>query len=78
MRLIVFAFLLAIPITAQSAEILNFPKPRAAMARPAGIDANCQEWTDACRVCTAGDKGGAACSNIGIACLPQKWRCARP
>lgn len=77
MRLIVLAFLLAAPLSAQAAEILNFPKPRATTVRPAGIDASCREWTDDCRVCTAGDKGGAACSNIGIACLPQKWRCTR-
>jgi hypothetical protein len=62
---------------AEAAEILHFPKPKAAV-QPAGIPAGCREWTDACRVCALDDKGTAACSNVGIACLPQKWRCMRP
>lgn len=78
MRFLVFMFLLASPFSAHAAEILNFPAPRTAPVQPAGIDATCREWTDACRVCMLDGKGAAACSNIGIACLPQKWRCTRP
>ena len=63
---------------AQAAEILNFPKPKASSVRPAGIPATCREWTDDCRICSLGDKGEAACSNVGIACLPKKWRCTSP
>jgi hypothetical protein len=74
--LFLFAFcLLAAP--ASAAEILNFPKPKA-VVQPAGIPASCKEWTDSCRVCALTDKGGSACSNVGIACVPQKWRCSQP
>jgi hypothetical protein len=62
----------------QAAEILNFPAPKTTIARPAGIPASCKEWTDSCRICAAGEKDVPACSNVGIACLPQKWRCTRP
>jgi hypothetical protein len=63
---------------AQAAEILNFPKPKASRVQPAGISASCREWTDDCRICSLSDKGEAACSNVGIACLPKKWRCTGP
>ena len=64
--------------SAHAAEILSFPKPKASIVRPAGIPATCREWTDDCRICSPGDKGEAACSNVGIACLPKKWRCTGP
>ena len=64
--------------SAQAAEILNFPTPKTSPVRPAGIPAACMEWTDDCRICSLSDKGEAACSNVGIACLPKKWRCTRP
>lgn len=54
------------------------PAPAQQSLRPAGIANDCREWTDNCRVCALDDKGAAACSNVGIACLPEKWRCTRP
>jgi hypothetical protein len=54
------------------------PAPAQPSLRPAGITGDCKEWTDSCRVCVPDDKGAPACSNIGIACLPEKWRCTRP
>jgi hypothetical protein len=64
---------------ARAADIPNFPKARAAPAAPSnGLPANCAEWTDGCRVCARQQDGGAACSNVGIACLPQTVRCTRP
>lgn len=71
--LTITGFFLAAPL-AHAAEILNGPKASPAAARPAGISPACFEWTDECRVCSARDKA-VACSNIGIACLPKKWRC---
>jgi hypothetical protein len=68
--------LFAAPL-AHGAEILNGPKASPAIIRPAGISPVCAEWTDECRVCSARDKT-VACSNIGIACLPKKWRCTSP
>jgi hypothetical protein len=43
-----------------------------------GIPATCQEWTDGCRVCARQADGSSACSNVGIACVPQTARCTRP
>jgi hypothetical protein len=57
---------------------LPVPAPAQQSLRPAGIANDCKEWTDSCRVCALEDKGAAACSNIGIACQPEKWRCTRP
>lgn len=54
------------------------PAPAQQSLRPAGIASDCKEWTDSCRVCALDDKGAAACSNVGIACQPEKWRCTRP
>lgn len=71
------AFLVAALASAQAADILNFPKPPTSAVRPADISASCLEWSDGCRICAANDKG-SVCSNVGIACLPQKWRCTRP
>ena len=75
-KYLVVVCLLAWAGAANAAEILNFPKPRAAPAD--GLPANCLEWTDGCRVCARQPDGSAACSNVGIACLPQKARCTRP
>lgn len=36
---------------------------------------DCQEATDACRTCRMTDGKEPACSNIGVACQPQAWRC---
>jgi len=80
MRLFLTAFCASLVLTSPvpAAEILDFPKPKPAAVQPAGIPASCKEWTDSCRVCSLTGKGAAACSNIGIACLPQKWRCIQP
>jgi len=61
----------------EAAEILNFPKPRIPATQGNGLPASCLEWTDGCRVCARQKDGSDACSNIGIACLPQKLRCTR-
>ena len=64
---------------ARAADIPNFPKTRAApAAQGTGLPANCLEWTDGCRVCARQVDGRYACSNVGIACLPQAARCSRP
>jgi len=80
MRLVLIALCLSLVAPVSAAEILNFPKlkPKAMSVQPAGIPAACKEWTDSCRICALSDKGEAACSNVGIACLPDKWRCTRP
>jgi hypothetical protein len=66
-------------VPARAADIPNFPKLRATPAAPGnGLPANCLEWTDGCRVCARQTDGGTACSNVGIACLPQTVRCTRP
>ena len=73
--LLVFAG--AVPVRA--ADIPNFPKARAAPAAPgSGLPASCLEWTDGCRVCARQKDGSEACSNVGIACIPQPARCTRP
>ena len=62
-----------------AADIPNFPKARAAPAAPGSdLPAACLEWTDGCRVCARQQDGSNACSNVGIACLPQTVRCTRP
>ncbi len=38
---------------------------------------DCEEWGDACAVCTRTASGKAACSTPGIACQPGKIVCAR-
>ena len=64
--------------TAHAAD-LPISKPRSApMTQGGGLPANCQEWTDGCRVCARQKDGSDACSNIGIACVPEKARCTRP
>ena len=39
-------------------------------------DATCLEWTDACVICTRGDRA-PNCSTPGIACERQAPRCLR-
>jgi hypothetical protein len=64
---------------ARAADIPNFPKARAAPAAPGnGLPVGCLEWTDGCRVCARQKDGSDACSNVGIACIPQPARCTRP
>ncbi|HLL28739.1 MAG TPA: hypothetical protein VKT73_13945 [Xanthobacteraceae bacterium] len=75
--LILCGSLLLAAATAKAADIPNFPKVRSAPAGD-GLPANCLEWTDGCRVCARQGDGTAACSNVGIACVPQKARCTRP
>ncbi len=36
---------------------------------------DCQEATDTCRICRIADGKDPVCSNIGVACQPQVWRC---
>lgn len=62
---------------AAAADIPGFPKPHPAASRIQGVPDACLEWTDGCRVCMRQPGGEAACSNIGIACLPEKLRCTR-
>jgi hypothetical protein len=40
-------------------------------------DSECLEWTDGCRTCQRAPADGPACSNVGIACVPQETRCTR-
>jgi hypothetical protein len=62
----------------EAADIPSFPKARAAPAAQGnGLPASCLEWTDGCRVCLQQKDGSAACSNIGIACVPREARCTR-
>ena len=76
---ILFIWLLLAVATADAAEILSPPKPRAAPAIEGnGLPANCVEWTDGCRICARQKDGSDACSNIGIACISSKARCTRP
>jgi hypothetical protein len=64
---------------ARAADIPNFPKARTAPAAEGnGLPAGCLEWTDGCRVCARQKDGSDACSNVGIACVPQQARCTRP
>ena len=63
---------------AEAADIPNFPKaPAAPATRGSSLPADCLEWTDGCRVCARQKDGSDACSNIGIACMPQRARCTR-
>ena len=64
-----------------SAHAADLPMPKtrpAPAAQGSGLPANCQEWTDGCRVCARQKDGSDACSNVGIACMPEKARCTRP
>ncbi len=63
---------------ATEAADLPIPKSRAAPALGNGLPMNCLEWTDGCRVCARQQDGSTACSNVGIACVPQQARCTRP
>lgn len=36
---------------------------------------SCVQASDRCRTCVKSDSGAVSCSNIGIACQPQRWRC---
>ena len=39
---------------------------------------DCLEWTDTCVKCARDQSGGDySCSNIGIACQPEKVRCVK-
>ena len=70
--------LFAFASAAEAADIPTFPKSRVAPAvQGNGLPAGCLEWTDGCRVCARQKDGSDACSNIGIACLPQQARCTR-
>lgn len=76
-RAAVMVLLFAPAWPAGAADILHFPKSSVAAGQPGGVPQACLEWTDGCRVCARSPGGAAACSNIGIACLPQKLRCTR-
>ena len=60
------------------------PAPTTAPAAPANANpllppnAACLEWSDGCRTCQKPASGEAACSNIGVACVPKENRCTRP
>jgi hypothetical protein len=55
------------------------PPPQTAPAGDpfAPPDAACLEWTDGCRTCQRPPSGEIACSNVGVACVPQPLRCTR-
>jgi hypothetical protein len=76
--LIALCLLVFAGLPVRAADIPNFPKARAAPAAPSGLPTNCREWTDGCRVCARQQDGSNACSNVGIACVPQTVRCTRP
>jgi hypothetical protein len=63
------------PPAATSAPIPEPPTPAPGSFAPP--DAACLEWTDGCRTCQRAPAGEAACSNVGIACVPQALRCSR-
>jgi hypothetical protein len=73
--LLVALCLLALP--AGAAEILSSPKSPAPEPSAEAVSGRCLEWTDGCRICARPPGGEAACSNVGIACLPGKLRCVR-
>jgi hypothetical protein len=76
--LIAFCLLAFAGAAAEAADIPNFPKALPApAAQGMGLPAICLEWTDSCRVCARQNDGSAACSNVGIACVPQQARCTR-
>jgi hypothetical protein len=78
-KYLIAACLLALAsAVANAADIPSFPKPRPAPAAQGMLPANCLEWTDGCRVCARQKDGSQACSNVGIACVPQAARCTRP
>jgi len=78
---IAIALLLAGP--ALAADLPVQPAPAAKPAAPSGArplsgpDASCLEWTDGCRTCQRPAGGEAACSNVGIACVPKEAQCTR-
>jgi hypothetical protein len=74
------------PAAAWAADLPAEPKPvpvppLAPAPAPAAIlpppDATCLEWTDGCRTCQKPATGEIACSNVGIACVPQPARCMK-
>ncbi|PWB80480.1 MAG: hypothetical protein C3F11_17845 [Methylocystaceae bacterium] len=38
---------------------------------------SCREWTDGCLVCARQADGSAACSTVGMACLPAAVACLK-
>lgn len=38
---------------------------------------SCREWSDGCIVCAKVEDGSAACSTVGIACLPVAVMCTK-
>jgi hypothetical protein len=74
---------LAWPALASAADLppqLPAPAPAAPPGNAGGFaapDGTCLEWTDGCRTCQRPPAGEAACSNVGIACVPQAMRCTR-
>ena len=52
------------------------PAPAPAAASPrAPPHATCREWSDGCRTCQRAPGGEVACSNVGIACVPNAMQC---
>jgi hypothetical protein len=86
--LMVLAVALAWIAPATAADLsppaLQPPQPLPASTAPSASaggfappDAACLEWTDGCRTCQRPPAGEIACSNVGIACVPQAMRCTR-
>ena len=71
------------PVMLPAADLEPSPPPPSQQATPAGAgpfappDATCLEWTDNCRTCQRPPAGEVACSNVGMACVPQPPRCTR-
>jgi hypothetical protein len=63
-----------LPAEPKPAKPEHAPAPAAILAPP---DATCLEWTDGCRTCQKPATGEVACSNVGIACVPQPARCLK-
>ena len=83
MRAIIIAVTLALIDPALAADLPVKPAPASKPAASSGAgplsapDATCLEWTDGCRTCQRPAGGAAACSNVGIACVPKEMQCTR-
>jgi len=60
--------------TGNESGAVSTPATAPVLAPP---DATCLEWSDGCRTCQKPSSGETACSNVGIACIPQPPRCLR-
>lgn len=78
--LLAIALLLTGPAFAADLPVRPAPAKPAAPASGSALsppDAACLEWSDGCRTCQRPRGGEAACSNVGIACVPKQAQCTR-